>query len=106
MLCDERLLQSRQPCLRVRICQELIRIGAPLVTNGNRFAAPNQFRSTPSESLPAPKCMFAGIAFARSIPPFHRLYSEAIANPDAFANDGLRQRRLCSAKEFAIAWNR
>src|SRR5580700_6485385 len=90
----------------MRSCQELIRIGAPLVTDGNRFAAPNQFRPAAPESLPTANGMFAGIAVACSVPPFHGLDSEAIANLEAFADDRLCQRRLCPANELVVAWNR
>src|SRR5580700_11139049 len=90
----------------MRSCQELIRIGAPLVTDGNRFAAPNQFRPAAPESLPSANRMFAGIAVACSVPTFHGLDSQAIANLDAFADDRLRQRRLWPAKQLVVAWDR
>src|ERR1700676_487030 len=90
----------------MRSCQKLIRIGAPFVAYRNRFATPDQFRPAASESLPSAKRMFAGIAVACSVPPFHGLDSEAIANLDVFADDRLCQRRVCSAKELVIARDR
>src|SRR5580700_9279680 len=92
--------QQGQTCLRMRSCQKLIRIGAPLMTDGDRFAAPNQFRPAAPESLPAANGMFAGIAVACCVPPFHGLDSEAIANLDALADDRLSQRRPWPANEL------
>src|ERR1700722_12668590 len=90
----------------MRSCQKLIRIGAPLVTDGNRFAAPNQLSSAAPESLPSANRVFAGIAIAGSVPPLHGLDSEAIANLEAFADDGLCQRRFWPANELVVAWDR
>src|SRR5580692_3379500 len=102
---NECRLELRQTCPCVRSRQKLVRICAPLLTNGNRFASPDQFRPAAPESLPAAQRMFAGVPVACSVPPFHGLHGEAIANLDAFANNWLRQRRLCSAKEFGVAWD-
>src|SRR5580700_1966547 len=90
----------------MRSCQELIRIGASLATDGNRFATPNQLSPAAPESLPSANRMFAGIAVACSVPPFHGLDSEAIANLDALADDRLCQRRFWPAKELAVRWDR
>jgi hypothetical protein len=49
--------------------------------------------------------MFAGIAVACSVPAFHGLHSETIADFDAVANDGLRQRRVRATKKIGITWN-
>ncbi len=83
-----------KPACVCEAANKLIRIGAPFVTDGDRFAAPDQFCSTPPESLPSAQCMFAGIAIGRSVPAFHGINREAIANSNSFANDWLRQRRL------------
>src|SRR5580658_634279 len=103
MLLEKYRLQPRQTGLCMRSCQKLIRIGTPLVTDGNRFAAPNQFRPAAPESLPAANRMFAGIAVACGVPPFHGLDSEAIANLDALADDRLSQRRPWPANELVVA---
>src|SRR5271167_461520 len=105
VLHNERFLQPRQSCLCMRSRHKLIRIGAPLVTNSDRFAAPNQFCAAAPKSLPSAKRMFAGIAIRHSIPAFHRVHREAIANLDSLADDGLRQRRLGAANKFGIARN-
>src|SRR5271168_2402343 len=103
MLFDERLSKARETGPRVRSGHELIGIGAAFVAHRYGFAAPDQFRPATPESLPSAKSMFAGIAVARSVPAFHGLDSEAIADFDAAANDGLRQWRLDPAKKSAVA---
>lgn len=106
MLIDKRISKPSETCSRVRRGHKLIRIGAAFVAHSHRFAAPDELRSASPESLPSAKCMVAGIAVARSVPSFHRLHRETIANFDAIANKRLRQRRLCTAEEFVVAGDR
>jgi hypothetical protein len=105
VLLNEYFSQAGQTCQRVRTRRELIRVCAPFVAHRNRFATPDQFGPAATESLPASKRMFAGLAVARSVPPFHRLHGETIANLNAVANDRLRQWRRLSVQKLKIAWD-
>src|SRR5271168_3122538 len=105
MFLEQRRFQPCQSCFRLRSRQKLIRIRAPFMADGDGFAAPNQFCPAASESLPPANRMLAGIAVASTVPSFHRLNSEAIADPNAFAKNRLRQWRFQPVKKLLIARN-
>jgi len=90
---------------RVRCGYHLIRICAPAVTNGNRFATPDQLCAATSETLPTPQCEFRRISVQFCVPPFHRLDCDAITDMQSVCHQRLPQRRISTRKDLGITWN-
>ena len=65
--------------------QQLMRIGAAVVADRDRFPAPHQLRAADAEIAPAPARQIARLAVARAVPPFHRQDAEAVADAHAVA---------------------
>ena len=78
-------------------------IGAALMADGYRFAAPNQFRAASAKSLPTAKRMLAWTTVARAVPSIHRLNGITIRDFYSFAKDGLREWRFLTAPDLIIA---
>jgi hypothetical protein len=74
--------------------------------NRDRLSSPNEFCTTLPEFLPAMDGMLAWISIGSSIPSFHGLNGDSVANLDFAARERLAQRRIGSAKQFVFAWNR
>jgi hypothetical protein len=86
-LCDSFLILARE--------DQLIRIGAPIRTNGHRFAAVDHLSAAFAESRPTAEHVVCDPAGGRSIPTFHWLNGDAIANclsTDLHSGTRLRNR--------------
>src|ERR1043166_9690658 len=70
---DQRLSQTRQIVSRLLIDNELVRISTTIMSYGNSFAAPDQFRTTRTKPFPTTKRQLGRTSIARAIPSFHRL---------------------------------
>ena len=88
---NQLVAESGDRRLRRRCQHQLIRIRAPVVANGDRFASPHQFRAADSEIAPSPAGQIAGLAVRSAVPPLHRKDAEAIANAGAVDLDRLRE---------------
>jgi hypothetical protein len=74
---------------------------------GNRdgFPAPNQFRSTATETLPAPDRALGGTSVGRGVPALHGLYRDVIADFDAAIHERATQWGIGPAHQLSITWN-
>ena len=73
---------------------QLVGIGAAIVADGDRFAAPDQLCAAAAEVLPAPPHQIGRLTIAAAVPAFHRQDAEAVAERFAVNPVGLRQRRI------------
>src|SRR6185437_1786082 len=80
MLADKKFTQMSEIGEGVFLHQQLIGIGSTVGADGDGLAAPNEFRSTRSETLPASSCQLGRPTVARAVPAFHRQNGEAIAD--------------------------
>jgi hypothetical protein len=62
---------------------QLVGIRSPVVADGHRFAAPDQFRPALAEMFPAADGQLGRLAVSRPVPAFHRQNAEAIADLEA-----------------------
>ena len=90
---DQRFAQASQVGQCVFVNNQLIGVGASLMSDCNRFPTPDQFCATDTKALPAPKGVLAGATLCATIPAFHRQNGEAIANGLEFVRKRLRQGR-------------
>ena len=74
--------------------------------DGNCFAAPDQFGATPAKISPAADSGFARFAIARSVPTFHRMNAEAIADRFSGNVHWLRERRIWASFDAIVARHR
>src|SRR5262245_22787495 len=81
---------------------QLVGIRAPVVTDGHRFASPNQFRPALAEIFPAADCQIGRLAVFRPVPAFHRQNAEAIADLEAVELIRLAQRRIRPVLKLAV----
>jgi hypothetical protein len=59
---------------------ELVGISSTVMSNGNSFAAPNEFCTAGAKPLPTPKGQIRGTAIGGGVPSFHWLRSDAISD--------------------------
>ncbi len=72
---------------------ELIGICTPLRQHGSRFTTPDQLGTAVSEPLPPPCRQFCWATVRGTVPPFHRLNAQAVADgKTALQCTGLCQR--------------
>ena len=90
--------QLRQTALSMRSNHQLVGVGAPGVTDGYRFSAPDQFGAAASELLPAAESVFTWIAFSSAVPAFHGVYRDAVADLDLSFHQRLPQRRFLAGQ--------
>src|SRR5260370_31250585 len=105
MLFNERRAQLRQSFVCMRGYDQLIWISPPIMGNSDCFSTPDQLRATGPEALPSPECVLGRIAVRRSIPAFHWVDCDPVANRDVIAQQRLGQRGLRTRDKLAIAWN-
>src|SRR5579863_6154584 len=91
MFFHERRAQRADGRLGAVSQEKLIGIGAAVVPDGDRFAAPNQLGAALAEAPPAAKREFTRLAGRRAVPAFHREDTEPIADDASFAVQGARQ---------------
>jgi hypothetical protein len=89
----ERFAQRREIRLRRVGDDELVRIRAAVELDGDRLAAPDQFRAAQPEPLPAPPRQVARPPVARAVPALHREDAEPVARARAVQLERPRERR-------------
>src|ERR1044072_2244965 len=75
------------------------------MTDGYRFSAPDQFGATQTKIPPAPDGRFTRFAVASSVPTFHRVDAEAIADRFSCQMEWLRKWRLWSSFDVIVTRN-
>src|SRR5437764_1302478 len=80
--------------LRVRIQRQLMRIGAPIRADRDRFTTPYQRRAALSEPLPSALRVLGRPSARRPVPAFHRLNRESVLQLATQDLDRLRERRF------------
>jgi hypothetical protein len=85
---DERLAQAGNGGLGLPRHANLIGVGAPVGSDGNRLSAPDEFGSAQTEPPPAPFRVWARRAVALTVPAFHRVDGETSANSQPGHLDG------------------
>jgi hypothetical protein len=100
------LLQLAQQVLkglkRVILKQELVRICAAIMTDRDRFPAPDQLSATQTKMTPPPECELRGKSLWSPIPPLHRVDCPTVSDLATGIVNGLCQRRLWSALNLVI----
>jgi hypothetical protein len=76
------------------------------MTHGDGFSAPDQLGAAQTKIPPAADGGFARFAVASSVPTFHGMDTEAIADRFSCQMDWLREWRLCSSFDMIVAGNR
>ena len=105
VLVEQNLTELREIALRVIGNDELIRVGAAFVRNGNRFPAPDQTSTGAAKTLPAAPCEFGRPAVGRAIPTFHGLDGNPTSDFEMTPLQRLTKWGLNSDDDFAIARN-
>ena len=81
---------------------QLVRVGASIVANGDRLAAPDQLRAALAEVLPAADREIGRLAAGRAVPPFHRQHAEAVADAHVTDLEWVGKRRRTGRGQLAI----
>ena len=81
---------------------QLVRICAPIGTDGDGFASPNQLGAALPEALPPAAGEIGRAAVCRTVPAFHRKDAEAIARAQSAALDGTRERRQLAVLHLVV----
>src|SRR5215468_10813091 len=100
--CSPQLSKPLQGVLRNH---ELIWIGAAFVINGYSFSAPDQAGSRLPEAFPPAQSEFSRIPIGGSVPAFHGLNGNPIANSQRTAHQGLSQGRSLAGDDLTITRN-
>src|SRR5207244_3225094 len=106
MFGDQRLAQILDITQGLLAEQKLIRVRAPVRAHRDGLAAPDEFRAARSKMLPSADRQRTRPAVRRSVPAFHRLDRESVADTHAVELHGLRERRCVSFSQNRIARNR
>jgi hypothetical protein len=99
---DELLAQGGNRADGARRDQQLMRIRAAVVADGDGFPAPHQLRAARPEVTPAPMREVARLAVARAVPPFHRQDAEPVADANAVHIDRASKRRCRRRRELVV----
>jgi len=99
---DERLAKPCDRLVRLRRERHLARIRAAVMLDGDRFAAPDQFRTADPEMLPASPRQIARRAIGGPVPAFHRQDAEAVADPNAVGLERAGERRCLGRVEGVV----
>ena len=92
VLPHQRLTQRREPAERGFVRDELVGVRTPIMAHGDGFAAPDKFRATRAEALPAPQRQVARLPVRRRVPALHRQNRKTIARALTIHDKRLRQR--------------
>jgi len=103
MLQDETFAKSSQPIVCMRRGNKLVWVCTPIVTDGNRFPAPNQFATALTETFPPPHRALSWISIRGAIPAFHRLDGDSISNLERADYERCLQWRFTSRNKLVIA---
>jgi len=82
---------------------KLVWVCTPIVTDRNRFPAPNQFAPTLAETLPPPHRGLCWISIRGAIPAFHGLDGDSISNLERVDYKRRLQWRLTSRNKVFVA---
>src|ERR1043166_2974020 len=85
---------------------ELIGVGASVMAHRYCFATPDQLRTARAEATPTAKRQLSRPSIRRSVPAFHRLDGETIAQNKAIDLQRLHQRRSITGDEILVTRNR
>src|SRR5215471_7953066 len=105
MLIYQSFAQSSDIIASMLIQQKLIRVCATVVSDGNRFAAPDQLGPASTEIPPAPfgqRCRFPVYS---PVPSFHWMDREAITARLSVNIKRLCERRAVTFNHLGITWN-
>jgi hypothetical protein len=81
---------------------QLVRIRSAVWADGHRFSTPNQFSSRFTEPLPTANHRLGDPATGRSIPSFHRLHCDSIANRAMFPMKRTQEWAACGIVHMVI----
>ena len=74
--------------------EQLVRVRAAVLPDGDGFTAPDQFGAACPEMPPAPDRQIARLTVRGPVPAFHRQDAEPVADADAVDLDGARERAV------------
>src|ERR1700683_154103 len=94
VLFDQNVSQARQAIQLIPGNYELVRIGAAFMRHRYRLSSPNEFCAALPEFLPTMDGMLARISIRGSVPPFHWLNCDPVANPYSATRERLFKRRI------------
>jgi len=106
VLFDQRRPQLRQPFLGARSDHELIRVGASFVRDRDRLSTPDQLGAAAPKTLPAPERPLRGLAIERSVPAFHRLHGNPVADLDCAVGERPQERGINARRDLEVARDR
>ena len=101
--CD--VAQTGDVALALRGHRELFWIGAAIKAHRAGFAAPDQFGAAQAETLPTALGVFGRLAVALTVPAFHRMDRQPVADFHAVDFERLRQRRCRTVRDNIVAWH-
>src|SRR5882762_81677 len=103
---DQRRSQLSQTFLGVRSDHELIRIGASFVRDRDGLSTPNQLGAAAPKTLPAPERTLRGLAIERSVPAFHGLHGNPVADLDCAVSERPQERGTNAGGDLEVARDR
>ena len=106
MLQHQRFPQPRQIVARPLAHEQLIGIGAAIVTHSGSLAAPDKLHAAPAKMLPATNSEFSWPAIRRPVPTFHWMNGKTISDLESVHFKRLRERRSLARNQFLIARDR
>src|SRR5579863_5151164 len=99
--------QPRQIGFVLFLDDQLVWICPAIGADRHGFAAPNQFRAALATAGPSAQNLVCESASSRSVPAFHRLHGETVADflaVDRRAFHGCIQRGERSGEDLIVAW--
>src|SRR5258705_10887267 len=106
MRLNQRSAQLGQTGLVVFVHQKLIWICATVMPHSHGFATPNQLSTAQTEISPASGRRLTWFSINRSVPTFHRMNAEAIANLLTGNAERVGERRLHASFQIEVTRNR